>query len=286
MTFNEEFHYVLPKRVSGHRPGAHAGATVGAGQEFVAHRRLYDSPDPRRLDIRASLRSFTGDWLVRAYRQRAGIAVHAVVDVSTSMAFGAPRSKLAVVADFVEVLGASVFRMGDALGMHAFDAAEREDLFVAARMGRGAGTLMASSLRSCAVAARPGCIDGLRDVAARLRSRKGLIFIVSDFHWPVENLGAVLDVLAPAFVVPLVVWDRAEIEPPSHGRLAPLIDSESGALRTLWFRGKIRERWRQGVDRRRAELDRLFLERAIRPFYVQGGFDSASMSRYFLEAGS
>src|SRR2546430_2083980 len=109
MTAHEEFHYRLPHRVSRHRPGAHPGASVGAGQEFVAHRRLYDAPDPRRLDIRASLRSFSGDWLVRAYRQRAGIAVQVMVDVSASMMFGSPRSKLTVAADFVEALGASVF---------------------------------------------------------------------------------------------------------------------------------------------------------------------------------
>ncbi|MDP9012627.1 MAG: MxaS protein [Pseudomonadota bacterium] len=285
MTAHEEFHYRLPHRVGGYRPGAHPGATVGAGQEFVAHRRLYDAPDPRRLDIRASLRSFTGDWLVRAYRQRAGIEVQVVADVSASMAFGSPRSKLIMAANFVEALGASVFRMGDALGMHAFDAVEREDLFVPARVGRGVGALMASNLRSCSAVARSGGIDGLRDSVARLSSRKGLIFIVSDFHWSIEHLGAVLDELAPAFVVPMVVWHPAEIEPPAGDRLAPVVDAESGALRTLWFRDTIRERWREGVERRRAELGQLFLQRALRPFYVHGDFDSASMSRYFLEAG-
>ena len=78
---------------------------------------LYDRPDPRRLDLRASLRDIRGDWLVRVNRQRAAVPVQVIVDVSASMGFGSPRPKLQVVADFVEALGQSAFRVGDALGM-------------------------------------------------------------------------------------------------------------------------------------------------------------------------
>ena len=116
----QEFHYRLPQRASSPRPGAHPGASLGAGQEFVGHQRLYDRPDPRRLDLRASLRSVHGDWLVRTHRQRAAIAVHALVDVSGSMRFGARTPKLERAAEFVEALGHSAFRLGDALGMLAF----------------------------------------------------------------------------------------------------------------------------------------------------------------------
>jgi hypothetical protein len=65
-------------------------------------------------------------------------------DVSASMRFGAHRSKLQVAADFVEDLGRSAFRMGDAVGMLAFDSAEREDLLVPNRFDRGMGSVMHS----------------------------------------------------------------------------------------------------------------------------------------------
>ena len=66
---------------------------------------LYDRPDPRRLDLRASLREVRGDWLVRVNRQRVSVPVHVIVDVSASMSFGFPKPKLHVVADFVTALG-------------------------------------------------------------------------------------------------------------------------------------------------------------------------------------
>ena len=186
MSGTHEFHYRIGGRVGGWRPGSHAGSRLGAGQEFSTHLSLFDWPDPRRLDLRASLRATHADWLVRVNRQRAGVAVTAVVDVSASMDFGAGRSKLAVAADFVEALGQSAFRAGDAVGMLAFDALERTELFVPGRLGRGMGSLMAEPLRQWR-AQGAGC-DGLTAVLRHLAGRQGLVFLVSDFHWPLQAL--------------------------------------------------------------------------------------------------
>ena len=284
MHAHDEFHYRLPSRAGGQRPGSHPGSSLGAGQEFVSHASLYERPDPRRLDLRASLRDLSRDWLVRVNRQRAGIAVHVVVDVSPSMRFGSSKTKLEVAADFVEALGRSAFRIGDAMGMLAFDAAERTDLFVPALLSRGVGSVMADLLRNCKGAA--GSVHGLEDALQRIAGRGGLVFLVSDFHWPLDRLGPALDLLADAYVVPMIVWDPAEIEPPAHDALAAVHDSESGVRRTLWVRPKVREAWRAAVARRRVALDRLFESRELRPFYVTGRFDGEAMSRYFFEAAA
>src|SRR6185436_5510127 len=149
MTAPGEFHYRLPRRLGTWRPGAHPASSLGAGQEFVSHASLYDRPDPRRLDLRASLRDIRGDWLIRVNRQRAAVPVQVIVDVSASMAFGSPMSKLQIVAEFVEALGQSAFRLGDAVGMSAFDTHDRMDLFVPTVLSRGTGARMAALLRGC-----------------------------------------------------------------------------------------------------------------------------------------
>jgi hypothetical protein len=280
----QEFHYRLRGRVSGQRPGSHPGSSIGAGQEFVSHMSLYDRPDPRRLDLRASLRGLSDEWLVRVNRQRAGASVRALVDVSASMMFGSRRPKLHVVADFVEALGLSAFRVGDAVGMMAFDEAERPDLFVPARVSRGMGSLMGAALREAGAGSGKSLGDGLEDAASRLAGQQGLVFLVSDFHWPLERLDIALDLLAHAGVVPVVVWDPAETEPPTQNALASLRDAESGARRTLWLRPRLREEWRRAVVQRRAEIDGFFAAHAIRPFYMEGAFDADALSRYFFEA--
>lgn len=284
MSEHREFHYRLPQRIGGWRPGSHRGSSLGAGQEFVSHMRLYDRPDPRRLDLRASLRNIQQDWLVRVNRQQASIPVHAVVDVSASMSFGSRRSKLDVAADFVEALGQSTFKVGDALGMLAFDARERTDLFVPAMVSRGMGETMAALVRNTSGSA--GDASGLVNAIQPLAGRKGLVFLVSDFHWSLSGLGTALDSLTQSFVVPVVIWDTAEIRPPAHDGLAQLRDVESGAQRTLWMRPRMREKWLQAAAARRTELDQLFASRAVRPFYVTDRFDGEAMSQYFFEVAA
>lgn len=282
MSTSREFHYRLPRRFPGWRPGSHPGSSLGAGQEFVSHVSLYDRPDPRRLDLRASLREVRGDWLVRVNRQRISVPVHVIADVSASMNFGSPKPKLHVVADFVTALGDSAFRVGDALGMLAFDAHERPDLFVPALLSRGVGVMMATMLANCEGSA--GATEGLEEAALHLAGRQGLIFLASDFHWPLHRLDGVLDLLAHSFIVPIVVWDPAETQPPKRDGLMPLRDAESGLRSTVWLRPSMRTRWQEAVERRRAELDQLFTARGIRPFYVSGEFDSEALSNYFFEA--
>ncbi|HSI56591.1 MAG TPA: VWA domain-containing protein [Ideonella sp.] len=287
-----EFHYRLPARFGGHRPGAHAGTPLGAGGGFAAHRRLFDHPDPRRLDLRASLRDPHHEWLVRLPRQRVALAVQVVVDVSASMHFGGQRPKLAVVADFVEALGQSAFRAGDAVGLRAFDSQPRDDLWLPPRHGRGAGVAMAQRLRECRAPAprRHGHGDGgsasveaLAGTLAPLAGRQGLVFLVSDFHWPLERLGALLAGLAPAWVVPMVVWDPAETEPPAAGGLMALTDAESGVRRSLWLREPLRAAWRDAVGARRRALKAVFDAQDLRPFELPGVFDGEALTRYFLE---
>jgi uncharacterized protein (DUF58 family) len=280
-----EFHYRLPMRAGGSRPGSHPGSSFGAGQEFAMHGRLFDYPDPRRLDLRASVRSARSEWLVRVHLQRAAVPVQVVVDVSASMQFGARQTKLQVAADFVEALGYSAFRVGDQVGMLGFDGGARDDLFVPARYGRGVGTMLATMLReSTSAAAANGSLAGLHRAASTLAGRQALIFLVSDFHWPLAALPAVLDLLVHAYVIPVVVWDPAEIAPPEGGPLLAVSDAESAGQRTLWLRASVRERWREAVARRRAELATLFGKRGIQPFYIERAFDPEAMSRYFLEA--
>ena len=227
----QEFHYRSPYRVPGWRTGSHEGTGPGDGLAFASHLRLQDHPDPRRLDLRASIASLHPGWLVRVNRQRAAMTVRLLVDVSASMRFGTP-SKLQVVADFAQALGQSAFRVGDAVGMAAFDRSERPELRVPAWRHRGMGGMLASLLLESRGGA--GGIEGLREAAALLAGRGGIVFLASDFQWPLAGLGDVLDGLAPAHVVPLVAWNSAEVEPPVRDGLALLSDAETGRSRALW----------------------------------------------------
>lgn len=295
MTQTLEFHYKVSGRSRGHRPGAHAGRTEGTGQLFATHRRLIDHPDPRRLDVRASLRDLRGDWLVRLARQRVAVPVHVIVDVSASMHLGTPRSKLQVAADFVEGLGLASFRLGDPMGLIAFDgvsAEARDDLHHPPRRGRGVGVMLAEALRALPSpptthAARTG--EGLLDAAHRVGDARHdtMVFVVSDFHGiSTAHINAAIETLWPAQLVPLLAWHPDETTPPEGQGLMPLADAESGRRRSLWMRPSLRQRWNDSVQARRQELQDCF-DRHDCPLHAlvsaQGAFDAEALTRYFQE---
>ena len=60
-----ELHYRLDAPALGHFPGHHRSPHGEGGFEFRGHAPLMDAPDPRRLDLHASLRDAFGNWIVR-----------------------------------------------------------------------------------------------------------------------------------------------------------------------------------------------------------------------------
>lgn len=285
----DEFFYRWPQRMAGQRPGAHRGKSLGAGQQASAHRRLFDHPDPRRLDLRASLRAPHGDWLVRVARQHVAVPLVAIVDVSPSMHFGARQRKLDVAAQFVLAMGWSAFRNGDAAGLLAFDHTERDELHHAPRHGRGVAWTLAETLRRASsrrAPAEPGTA-GLLASTRRLAGRQALVFIVSDFHgMRGDALHEVVDALEPSIVVPMLAWDAAEQHPPPQDGLLLLADSETARRGALWMRPGLRRAWQAAVAARRAELAVSLLDRAGPLFDLcsaSGGFDAQALTRYFYE---
>lgn len=275
------FFYRIPGRSGAHRPGAHQASTNGAGHAFHSHARLFDLPDPRRLDVRASLRAGRGEWLVRAYRQRAAITLRLLVDISASMQVGAPLRKLDIAAQIAESAGHSAFAVGDAVGLLAFDAAHREDLYFPVVHSRGAGMQMRLAIAACTPGRTAGC--GLVETARQLAGRRELVLLVSDFHWPLTVMAEAMDMLSHAWLVPLVVWDRTELAPPPVDGFVTLRDAETGAATPVWVNARLRQRWAAQLENRRRALDALFGSRGLQPLYLDGGFDAAALSRYFVE---
>lgn len=303
-----EFFYKVPGIHDGIRPGAHRSRSPGAGQEFTGHLRLFDAPDVRQLDLKASLQNLRGDWLVRAPRQHSALRVHTVVDVSPSMGFrGVAGRKLDLCADIVAAIGTSTSRSGDLASLDGFDTGRREDLHVPPSAARGVGLLMAALLRELPVAAgsgraaragprsrglrsprdpiagsRPSGASGLADCLA-LAHDADLIFLLSDFHDPLEAIAPALTAVEHALVVPVVVWSGLEIEPPPRSGLVSLAGLETGELRQLWIDEALRSDWRAAVALRRAALDAIFRGRGAAPLYVIDHFDPERFSRYFME---
>lgn len=274
----DEFHYQLEWRAKTSYPGHHRSHQQGSGFEVRGHTSILRAPDPRRFDTLASLRDPFEELQVRTYNQRSAIAVYAVADLSASMGFEGRSRKLDVLADFVASLGYSAYRAGDRFAFIGCDSHVRSDFFVPLSRARASGPAVASRLRQFAPAGSNS--SGLLDAARQLPKLRSLVFLCSDFHFPVSLLQQVLTALAAHSVIPVVLWDSAEMEVPPSG-IALVQDRENGARRTLWLRPALRDKIEANYLERTETLDKCFVSYGLRPLRLIDRFDPEHVTRYF-----
>lgn len=277
-----ELHYRIATSALGHFPGHHRSHRGTSGLEFRGHTSLLNAPDPRRLDLHASLRdpfNGAGNWLVRVYNQRLSVPVLMLADLSASMGFDGQRRKLDVLADFTDSLAWSAWRTGDAFGFIGCDTAVRADWLQPPSRARGGGADIARRLRHWqpdGASAR-----GLLDAHRHLGRQRALLFLVSDFHLPLPDIARLLEQLSTHELVPVVLWDPLEFALGERPGLAWLRDPESGQRRLVWWRPALRARWQASHDARRAALLQLFRQRRLRPLFIEQGFDADAVTRHF-----
>jgi len=275
-----ELHYRVAGAVRGRWPGAHRSQRGHSGPEFRAHAPLIDMPDLRRLDLHASLRDPFGQWLVRVNSERMAIPVAMVADLSASIGFEGAQRKLDVLADFVESLSWSAWRNGDSFGFVGCDEEVRSELVLPQTRARGGGVALAASLRALVPAGRSA--QGLLAAHRYLTRQRSLLFLVSDFHLPLEFVEGVLDSLADHDVVPVVLWQPQEFGLGVGTGIADVIDPESGLRRALWWRPSLRARWESAQRDRRAALLGECGRRRLAPLVIEGAFDADAVTRHFL----
>lgn len=274
-----ELHYRVGVPALGHFPGHHRSTRGESGFEFRGHASLLDAPDPRRLDLHASLRDPFGEWIVRVYSQRMAIPVVMVADLSASMGFVGTQRKLDVLADFVDSLAWSAWRTGDSFAFVGCDSVVRQDVLLPQTRSRGAGSVLAGTLRTLHLEGHSA--RSLVLAHRHLSRQRSLVFLVSDFHLPLPEVEAVLASLARHDLVPVVVWDTLEFGLTAVRGLAHVVDPESGHRQLVWWRPALRERWRAAQAQRRDALLRLFRAKRLKPLFIEGGFDADAVTRHF-----
>ncbi|KAB2961731.1 MAG: hypothetical protein F9K13_00325 [Candidatus Methylomirabilis oxygeniifera] len=276
-----EFHYRLRWRTRGARPGCHPSRQPGGGVEFRGHASILHHPDPRRLDVRATLRDPHHELLVRIFQQRSAIPVYVVADLTTSMRFRGGLDKWLNLIGFCASVAHSCRRTGDLFGFIGWDTRVRRDLLLPAGY---AGTASETLIRRLLEYRGGGAgIQGLCEAGEFLPRARSLVFLVSDFHVSLHELDRTLSPLARHDMVPVVLWDRSELENLPPRGLVRVRDLENGRERLLWMRPVLRDACREALEHRREALRRTFLRYGRPPFFVYDRFDPDDLTRYFLE---
>lgn len=279
ITTRQPIAYRLRWRPEGVLPGAHPGRGEGAEGEFRRHVDLLRQPDPRRIDLRVSLRDPHGHLHVRQFSPRRAVPVAALVDLSGSMRFGGAVAGR--VAEFARLIALSAVRSGDSFGLFGADSRLRADVMLPFARRRGLESEVAALLE----AARPhdAGTQGLLEAAALLPGRRALVFLISDFLMPAGALDMLLDALWRHDVVPVVVSDTTLEEGLPRWGFIETADLETGATRLTFMRPRLRQRWIEAERARRAALDASFARRGLRPVELRDRLDVEALTRRLME---
>jgi len=273
--------YRVHWKTGGLRPGSFAGYHAGSGDHIRTSVPLRENSDPRRLDVRATLRDPFGGLWVREFEQKSALKVLVLADVSASMSYVGRYDKLAQLQRVAVSLAQTAWRNGDAFGFYAASDEAHPSLILPARINRGAGDWIERQLRGFEPAGDSA--RGLLRLIPQLPHRRALVFLISDFHWPEDALPEVMRRLAHHAVVPIVLWDPAETEAVHRHGIAVLRDLETGARRFVWLRPRLIDALRARRKSREDELRRVCRKAGSAPFFVRGRYDPILLSRYFLE---
>jgi uncharacterized protein (DUF58 family) len=275
-----EFRYQVSWRSHRAHPGYHHSQQTGGASEFYSHAPLTAHPDPRNIDVRATLHEPFGQLMVRVFRQRSSIPVYVLADLSASMGYGGAVNKIATVATFTLSAAYSAYRSGDPFGFFGCDHQILWDLHLPLRSYKGIPGEFQHRLTG--LKALGSSAAGLSTVAPLLGRQRSLVFLVSDFHLSDDEARTILDSLVRHDVVPVIVWREAEFKDlPAWGWIN-LKDPETRQHRRLFMRPDLRARFVKRFLERRSELTELCLRYGRRPFFLGEQLDADALSEYFL----
>lgn len=274
-------YYRIAWKPSGYQPGANRGLNPGIGDQLRALVLLRDHPDPRRLDLRASLRDpFERLW-VRDFYLNTALKLIVLLDASASMAYVGKFKRLKVAEDIITQLAISAYRSGDAFGMYV----AKKDIIQSATIPPKLNQSAWLSVRQQLQQLKPtgASAEGLLRVVAQLPQKRSLVFVVSDFRWPDGQYAQLLKTYHHHDVVPVVLQDPAEmIDIPRRG-IASVQDMETGETRFVWMRPALKAKLGLARDAHIKQIEAVSRRFGVKPCLIKGAFDAKLLNQYFLE---
>jgi len=230
--------------VDGVLTGLHRSPDFGFSQEFAEYRAYNEGDDLRFVDWNVYAR--TDRMYIKRYQGETNTAITLLLDVSASMGFGEPVSKMEQAKFLVASLAYLARKQHDALGMILFDDEVREFATPSSRPDS------LSKVLGLLEGRHAGTATEINQVLGDLRgtvSGRGLLIIVSDLYTDPQEMMTSLQALVHAGheVAVFHVLDSQELSPDIK-RISALKSLESGNTVVVdpeYLRGKYISRFEE-----------------------------------------
>ncbi|TFW71593.1 hypothetical protein C3Y98_05715 [Methylotenera oryzisoli] len=282
--YAKPFHYQIPWKSSSIHYGGHRGTQRGLGFEFKGNVPLIDYPDPRRMDMRQTLRDPYEQVQVRVFNQDNTTPIFAICDVSSSMQFKGAVRKLDLTKEIAASIAYSAHEAGDLFSLICYNQMVIEDISHNLNHNVQQSFETIEQLSNISTM-RVGC-EGILEVPQYLSQHKGLVFWISDFHMPLEMLEQTLSAMSIHHIVPIVLWDAREYQKLPKFGFGNMIDPETGLQKTIFFRESIKNQFIAAFEMRKQALETLFSRFDYQAIYLSDKFEPDLLSRYFEQLSS
>lgn len=260
--------------------GRHRSRYLGRGYDYQGLVPYPDFPDFPLIDWRVFLN--TGELMTRVFSEERRAKVDVLGNLGPSMGFGSDETKIWRLALISASLSFSAIRFKDTFRFFGYTD-EVELGFPEPRANKEYPFQLAEAILSFDWRGKKR--GGLARAVRQLPGQRSLVPIISDFYGDTDRVAEILEpVVVRHDVIPIVLWDKRELELPSGFGILPLRDLETGALRHVLLTRKTREAHRRNVEEQRSKIQTLFRRFGIEPFFfTEEESDLEALIRIFLQ---
>ncbi len=263
-------------------PGAHAGKLEGNGLLFKHHRPFLSAPDPRHIDLRASLLNPFSQYQVKSFQQQSRIDIFLLADLSASMGYQGQHNKQRVLIDCLLSVAKSAHSTGDRFGFIGCGQTIDTQLLISpANLLQGRVIEIARRIEQTVFTGQAKSLGQAADYLPHNNS--ALVFLLSDFYMPIKKIQQQMQRLNKHTVVPLVLWDKKESSDLPRWGVVKFSDLEQGKTRTLWMRPALQKKIVSAFKQRKQQLQHCFRRFGCEPLFMSQGYHAELISQYFLQ---
>jgi uncharacterized protein (DUF58 family) len=275
-----EISYRLRTPPSGVRVGGHRGRGGAGGGMFRDQVPFLHDPDARRIDVRATLRDPFEGTFVRRSEPRLSISLFLIVDLSASLTGGDASRKRDTIRSLCGGLARAATKMGDRFGLIGCGPTPNPNCFLPSSRRRGIGGEIDAAFKGAFGATGA---EGLTRAHEFVGPSRKMVFLISDFHLPLDLIRQTFQRLAHHDVVPVVIEDSSEREDLPEFGIMQLTDLETRRNRFVAMTPALKQRWISAAKARDAEVRRIAEQYGRTPIRIVDRFDADAFSRSLLE---
>lgn len=278
-SYVKPFEYTIPWKSGSVHYGDHRGTQRGLGHDYRGNVSFIDYPDARRMDIRQTLRDPYEQVQVRTFNQNNTTPIFAITDLSSSMQYVGKKRKLDTAMEIAASVAYSAYIAGDVFSLIAYNDHVDENLttppshhvFQNFQMIEKLGEFQKRQVGS----------KGIVNVPFYLSQQRSMIFWISDFHMSFDLIEEALNAMSGHQVIPVMLWEDREYKHLPLFGFSTMIDPETGLNRTVFFRKELRNKFIEAFEKRRVDLEDLFLKFDFQALFVGPDHSSDTFNNYF-----